>query len=73
MIKLSPRERDVARLVAQDLTDKMIADILGISKYTVQEYLERAGKKIGIKGKRSRRRLIARWIEAQPTKSLPSP
>jgi DNA-binding NarL/FixJ family response regulator len=61
---LSQRELDVGRLVAQDLTDKLIGDILGISVHTVQEYLDRIGRKIGVgKGRRSRRRIIARWME----------
>lgn len=66
MNRLSARERDVARLIAQDLTDKLIGDILGLSPRTVQQYLDRIAKKIGAdKGRRSRRRVIARWVEAQ--------
>ena len=61
---LSAREMEVARLVAEDLTDKLIGDILGISTRTVQEYLDRISAKIGAKkGKRSRRRIIARWVD----------
>jgi DNA-binding NarL/FixJ family response regulator len=64
MTQLSGRELEVARLIANDLTDKMIGDILGVSPRTVQEYLDRIGKKIGTeKGKRSRRRVIARWVD----------
>lgn len=64
MIPLSAREMEVARLVAEDLTDKLIADILGISIHTVQEHLERIAKKLGAtKGRRSRRRIIARWVD----------
>ncbi len=61
---LSARELEVARLVAEDLSDKLIGDILGISPRTVQDYLDRIGKKIGVgKGRKSRRRVIARWVE----------
>lgn len=71
---LSPREMEVARLVSEDLTDKLIGDILGISTRTVQEYLDRIGSKIGAKkGRRSRRRLIARWIsrnDAPPSSTV---
>lgn len=64
MTKLSAREKEVARLIAEDLTDKLVGDILGISARTVQEYLDRIGAKIGAaKGRRARRRVIARWIE----------
>ena len=55
---------EIARLVAEDLTDKLIGDILGISPRTVQDYLDRIGRKIGaLKGRRSRRRIIARWVD----------
>lgn len=61
---LSIREAEVARLLADDLSDKLIGDILGISHRTVQEYIDRIAKKIGAKkGRRSRRRVIARWIQ----------
>lgn len=66
MSPLSPRELEVARLVAEDLTDKLIGDILGIGTRTVQEYMDRIAAKIGPsaqKGRRQRRRVIARWIE----------
>lgn len=72
---LSRREMEVARLVAEDLTDKLIGDILGISARTVQDYLDRIGKKIGAgKGRRSRRRVIARWVERlEPIPAPPIP
>lgn len=63
-MSLSSREMEVARLVSEDLTDKLIGDILGISTRTVQEYLDRISSKIGAKkGRRSRRRIIARWVD----------
>jgi hypothetical protein len=46
-MRLSPREMEVARLVAEDLTDKEIANILRISIRTVQQYLDRIARKIG--------------------------
>lgn len=73
MTPLSGREMEVARLVAEDLTDKLIGDILGISIRTVQEYLDRIGDKIGArKGRRSRRRVIARWVERHESSPAPS-
>lgn len=55
---------EVARLVAEDLSDKEIAPLLQISVRTVQNYLDRIGKKIGAEhSELSRRRLIARWVE----------
>ena len=62
---LSPREREVALLVAEDLTDKEIGSLLSISTRTVQGYLDRIGRKIGAEtSSRARRRVIARWIAA---------
>lgn len=48
MTPLSGREMEVARLVAEDLTDKLIGDILGISVRTVQEYLDRIARKLKV-------------------------
>lgn len=74
MTPLSHREMEVARLVAEDLSDKLIGDILGISIHTVREYIERMAKKIGAqKGKRSRRRQIARWVESHERRQTASP
>lgn len=64
MSNLSAREREVARLVATDLTDKQIAHTLSISTRTVQSYLDKIAVKIGAKDEaRSRRRVITRWVE----------
>lgn len=66
MTLLSAREMEVARLVADDLSDKLIADILGLSVHTVREYLDRITRKIGAtKGRKTRRRVIARWIDGR--------
>ena len=63
--RLSPRETEIARLVAEDLADKTIADILRLSPRTVQEYLDRIGRKIGAGASSlARRRAITRWVEA---------
>lgn len=63
MTDLSPREHEIASLVADDLPDKEIARILRLSVRTVHEYLDRISKKIG-GGPRigTRRRIIARWV-----------
>lgn len=62
---LSAREYDVARCMANDMTDKATATHLGISERTVQEYLDRIARKLRIpKGdRRARRRIIARRFE----------
>lgn len=60
---LSPREQEVARLVAERLSDDEIANILMISIRTVQTYLDRIGKKLdAATNAQSRRRVIRQWI-----------
>lgn len=54
---LSPRERDLLRLVAQGKTDKEIAAELYISSRTVQNHLGQIRDKTGLR----RRSQLARW------------
>jgi DNA-binding NarL/FixJ family response regulator len=46
--ELSPRERDVAALVARGQLNKQIAFSLGLSEGTIKEYLFRIFKKVGV-------------------------
>jgi DNA-binding NarL/FixJ family response regulator len=63
-VTLSPRELEVARLVAADLPDKAIARTLLLSIHTVREYLRRIGWKLNAEESvRARRRTITRWVE----------
>lgn len=45
---LSPKEAEISRLVAKGMLNKTIADVLGISKYTVAAHLRRIYAKLGI-------------------------
>lgn len=45
---LSPRELAVARMVGEGLTDKQIAQQLGVEQSTVRTYLKRAFDKLGV-------------------------
>jgi DNA-binding NarL/FixJ family response regulator len=45
---LSPRELAVAKMVGEGLTDKQIAQHLGVEVSTVRTYLKRAFDKLGV-------------------------
>jgi len=47
-VSLSPREREIARMVAQGLSDKTIAAVLEISRYTVATHLRRMYAKMAV-------------------------
>ncbi|NUR09606.1 MAG: response regulator transcription factor [Nocardioidaceae bacterium] len=52
-IVLSPREHDVLRLLRQGLTNKVIAEKLGIQESTVKTYLSNAYASIGVQSRTS--------------------
>lgn len=58
---LSPRERQVAILVRQNLTNRQIASQLGISPETVKTYLRHVLYKFGLNSKTELRMLLADW------------
>jgi DNA-binding CsgD family transcriptional regulator len=47
-VALSPREKEIARMVAKGLPDKAIAAVLEISRYTVGTHLRRMYAKAGV-------------------------
>ncbi|GAB1510794.1 ATP-binding protein [Actinophytocola sp. KF-1] len=49
--ELSPRERDVARLVTQGLTNREIADVLFLSPRTVEQHVAKVLRKLGLKSR----------------------
>lgn len=57
---LSPREREIVKLVARGLDNKSIGKKLGITHWTVATYLRRIFSKIGVS---SRTAMIARLLE----------
>lgn len=59
MNQLSPRERDCLRLVGQARSSKEIAIELGLSPFTVDEYIKSAVAKIGAQNRREAARLLA--------------
>jgi DNA-binding CsgD family transcriptional regulator len=60
---LTPREREVAHLVAQGLANDEIAATMGLSTHTVRTHLSAIYQRLGI---RSRGKLAARFRELKP-------
>ncbi|MBV9762159.1 MAG: response regulator transcription factor [Acidobacteriaceae bacterium] len=56
-VQLSPREQEIVRLVAQGHPNKIIADVLNISAWTVCTHIRRIFSKLGVG---SRAAMIAR-------------
>lgn len=59
---LSPREWEIVRMVAQGHPNKVIADCLGISAYTVCTYLRRIFLKTGVG---SRAAMVAKLMDTK--------
>ncbi len=59
-VALSPREREIARMITRGLPNKSIAQTLDISVWTVGTYLRRMFSKLGVT---SRAALVARVME----------
>jgi DNA-binding CsgD family transcriptional regulator/tetratricopeptide (TPR) repeat protein len=57
--ELSPRELEVARLVAEGLTNRQVAEALFLSPRTVERHLGAAMRKLGISGRATLARLAA--------------
>lgn len=57
-IQLSPREQEIVRLVALGHSNKIIADVLSISSWTVCTHLRRIFSKLGVG---SRAAMVARY------------
>ena len=45
---VTPRQRDVLRLIAEGRTTAEIADELGLSVFTVKNYVERTFSRLGV-------------------------
>jgi DNA-binding CsgD family transcriptional regulator len=59
---LSPREREIARMVAEGLPNKTIAAVLEISAWTVNAHLRRAFTKLGVT---SRAAMVAKLLRGR--------
>jgi DNA-binding CsgD family transcriptional regulator len=66
MNALSPRELQIVDLVAEDMSDKQIADALGVSKATVSAHLSNIAEKLVLRATGlPRRKGIRRWLESR--------
>ena len=59
-VRLSPREQEIVRMVAKGHPNKVIADVLNISSWTVCTHLRRIFAKLGVG---SRAAMVARFTE----------
>jgi len=59
-VQLSPREQEIVRMVAQGHSNKIIADVLSISSFTVCTHLRRIFAKMGVG---SRAAMVAKSLE----------
>jgi two-component system nitrate/nitrite response regulator NarL len=60
-IRLSPREQEIVRMVAKGHPNKVIADVLNISSWTVCTHLRRIFAKLGVG---SRAAMVAQLLES---------
>jgi DNA-binding CsgD family transcriptional regulator len=60
-VRFSPREAEIMRLSALDLSDKEIAVVLSISPHTLRTHISRLYRRLGV---RSRAAAVALWILA---------
>lgn len=67
---LSPREQEIARMVAKGYPNKMIASVLDISSWTVGTYLRRMFAKASVC---SRAALVASFVESGHLGGIPEP
>jgi DNA-binding CsgD family transcriptional regulator len=70
VFELSPREREIVRLVAQGLPNKQIGAVLNISPWTVNSHMRRLFAKCGV---RSRAALVASAFQPDPLSRIPPP
>lgn len=69
-VQLSPREQEIVRMVAQGHPNKIIADVLNISSWTVCTHLRRIFAKLGVT---SRAAMVARILESGNGREHPQP
>jgi len=63
--KLSPREHDVARLLVEGASNKVIAARLGISSHTAKFHMYNVIKRLGAQTRVDAAVAYARWLDSQ--------
>jgi DNA-binding CsgD family transcriptional regulator len=61
-VALSPREREIAEMIARPMTTAEVADSLQMSVRTVETHLHNVGRKIGTSGRDQLVRAITTWL-----------
>ncbi len=64
-VHLSPRERQLVALILEDLSRQEIADVMMLSVYTVDSYIERLTMRLPADGNRGGMRRIRRYFRGQ--------
>lgn len=64
-VQLSPREQEIVRMVARGHSNKIIADVLNISSWTVCTHMRRIFAKLGVG---SRAAMVARILEIRESR-----
>ena len=65
---LSPREKEIVRMVSQGLPNKIIAGVLNITCWTVSTHLRRFFAKLGVT---SRAQMVAHVLEVHTIRGIP--
>jgi DNA-binding CsgD family transcriptional regulator len=68
-IRLSPREREIALMAVQGVTNRAIADKLVLSKRTVENHLQRVYTKCGVSGRAGLASVLGHPTEGQDARS----
>ena len=70
VVELSPREKEIARMISEGFPNKAIAGVLDISEWTVGTHLRRVFAKLGVS---CRAAMVAKWFELQPANTRRNP
>ncbi len=61
-INLTPREREIIRMIVQGATPTVVADSLGLSHRTVETHIHTAYHKVGVRSRREISEALDTWL-----------